>query len=60
MKTKAPNALAFGGLLGKRRALTNDSKEYYEWDAQVIYEDPAPGNKAGGIPAPEEKSFGCV
>ena len=60
MKTKAPNALAFGASLGKRRSLTNDFKEYYEWDDQVIYEDPSPGNTAGGIPAPEEKSLGCV
>ena len=41
-------------------SLINDSKEYYENHGQVIYENPSPGNKAGGITTLEEKSLGCV
>ena len=41
-------------------ALINDFKAYYEKHGQVIYENPSPGNKAGGITTLEEKSLGCV
>ena len=27
---------------------------------QVVYENPSPGNKAGGITTLEEKSLGCI
>ena len=40
--------------------LINGFKEYYEKNGQVIYENPSPGNKAGGITTLEEKSLGCV
>ncbi len=40
--------------------LINDFKDYYERHNQVIYENPSPGNKAGGITTLEEKSLGCV
>ncbi len=40
--------------------LINDFKEYYRLHGQVIYENPSPGNKAGGITTLEEKSLGCV
>ncbi|MBE6577380.1 MAG: altronate dehydratase [Ruminococcaceae bacterium] len=40
--------------------LINGFKEYYERHGQVIYENPSPGNKAGGITTLEEKSLGCV
>lgn len=40
--------------------LINDFKEYYTRHNQVIYENPSPGNKAGGITTLEEKSLGCV
>ncbi len=40
--------------------LINNFKEYYERHNQVIYENPSPGNKAGGITTLEEKSLGCV
>ncbi|MBE6580307.1 MAG: altronate dehydratase [Ruminococcaceae bacterium] len=40
--------------------LINDCKSYYKAHGQVIYENPAPGNKAGGITTLEEKSLGCV
>ena len=41
-------------------ALINNFKEYYERHNQVIYENPSPGNKKGGITTLEEKSLGCV
>ena len=40
--------------------LINNFKEYYRRHGQVIYENPSPGNKAGGITTLEEKSLGCV
>ena len=44
----------------KTVALINNFKEYYARHNQVIYENPSPGNKAGGITTLEEKSLGCV
>lgn len=41
-------------------ALINNFKDYYVRHNQVIYENPSPGNKAGGITTLEEKSLGCV
>ena len=40
--------------------LINDFKDYYTRHNQVIYENPSPGNKKGGITTLEEKSLGCV
>lgn len=40
--------------------LINDYKDYFTRHGQVIYENPSPGNKAGGISTLEEKSLGCV
>lgn len=40
--------------------LVNDFKDYYLKHDQVVYENPSPGNKAGGITTLEEKSLGCV
>lgn len=40
--------------------LINDFKDYFSSHNQVIYENPSPGNKAGGITTLEEKSLGCV
>lgn len=40
--------------------LINDFKKYYMKHDQVIYENPSPGNKSGGITTLEEKSLGCV
>ena len=40
--------------------LINDFKAYFENHNQVIYENPSPGNKKGGITTLEEKSLGCV
>jgi len=40
--------------------LINNFKDYYKRHDQVIYENPSPGNKKGGITTLEEKSLGCV
>ena len=47
-------------LFDKTVALINNFKEYFIRHNQVIYENPSPGNKAGGITTLEEKSLGCV
>ena len=44
----------------KTVALINNFKDYFTKHNQVIYENPSPGNKAGGITTLEEKSLGCV
>ena len=44
----------------KTVSLINDFKDYYTRHNQVIYENPSPGNKKGGITTLEEKSLGCV
>lgn len=40
--------------------LVNDFKEYFIRHGQEVYENPSPGNKAGGITTLEEKSLGCT
>jgi altronate hydrolase len=40
--------------------LIENFKAYYRSQGQPIYENPSPGNKAGGISTLEEKSCGCV
>ena len=35
-------------------------KHYFTAHGQVVYENPSPGNKAGGITTLEDKSCGCV
>lgn len=44
----------------KMAGLVNHFKNYYKKHDQVIYENPSPGNKDGGISTLEEKSLGCV
>lgn len=44
----------------KTVSLINDFKEYYKKHNQTIYENPSPGNKAGGISTLEDKSLGCT
>ena len=44
----------------KTVSLINDFKDYYTRHNQVIYENPSPGNKKGGITTLEEKSLGCI
>ncbi|MDR0385748.1 MAG: altronate dehydratase family protein [Prevotellaceae bacterium] len=40
--------------------LINSFKQYFIANSQPVYENPSPGNKAGGISTLEEKSLGCV
>lgn len=44
----------------KTVSLINDFKQYYEDNHQPIYENPSPGNKAGGISTLEDKALGCT
>lgn len=47
-------------IFDKSVKLINNFKEYFIRHNQVVYENPSPGNKAGGITTLEEKSLGCV
>ncbi len=40
--------------------LINSFKRYFEEHHQTIYENPSPGNKAGGISTLEDKALGCT
>ena len=40
--------------------MVEDFKRYFVIHNQVVYENPSPGNKAGGITTLEDKSCGCV
>ncbi|MGJ8540104.1 UxaA family hydrolase [Heyndrickxia coagulans] len=40
--------------------LINQFKDYFASYGQPIYENPSPGNKAGGITTLEDKSLGCT
>ena len=44
----------------KTVSMVNDFKSYFIAHQQPIYENPSPGNKAGGITTLEEKSLGCT
>jgi altronate hydrolase len=41
-------------------AMVNDFKDYFIRHDQPIYENPSPGNKAGGLTTLEEKSLGAI
>ncbi len=40
--------------------MINGFKKYFTDHGQVVYENPSPGNKEGGITTLEEKSLGCI
>lgn len=40
--------------------LINDFKQYFLSYGEPVYENPSPGNKAGGISTLEDKSLGCT
>ncbi|MGQ9445671.1 UxaA family hydrolase [[Pasteurella] aerogenes] len=44
----------------KTVTMVNDFKQYFIAHNQPIYENPSPGNKAGGITTLEDKSLGCT
>ena len=49
------------GLMQKKDGMgMEEFKDYFTRHGQVVYENPSPGNKAGGITTLEEKSLGCV
>ncbi|WP_157071136.1 UxaA family hydrolase [Alicyclobacillus acidiphilus] len=54
------NRAANEAVFGKVVSLIDDFKDYYTRHGQVIYENPSPGNKDGGITTLEEKSLGCI
>ncbi|HET9002372.1 MAG TPA: altronate dehydratase family protein [Gemmatimonadaceae bacterium] len=41
-------------------AMVNDFKQYFLRHGQPIYENPSPGNRAGGLTTLEEKSLGAI
>ncbi len=47
-------------VFNKAVKMIDDFKEYFVSHGQVVYENPSPGNKAGGITTLEDKSCGCV
>ena len=47
-------------LFDKTVHLINDFKEYFESYHMPVYENPSPGNKAGGITTLEDKARGCT
>lgn len=44
----------------KAAAMLNGFKEYFLSHNEVVYDNPSPGNKQGGITTLEDKSCGCV
>ena len=54
------NRCADEGLFEQTVALINDFKSYFIKNEMPVYENPSPGNKAGGISTLEEKSLGCT
>ncbi len=44
----------------KYKKMIEDFKSFYTLQGFPVYENPSPGNKAGGITTLEEKSLGCV
>lgn len=54
------NRAADKGVFDRTVNLINNFKDYFRRAGQPVYENPSPGNKAGGITTLEEKSLGCV
>ncbi len=59
-ETQLMNRAANEEIFRKTVDLINNFKEYFTANHQTIYENPSPGNKAGGISTLEDKSTGCV
>ncbi len=56
LMSRAADAAVFGQIV----ALINDFKAYFIRHGQPIYENPSPGNVAGGLTTLEEKSLGAI
>lgn len=54
------NRAVDGDVFGRTVALIDGFKDYFRRFDQPVYENPSPGNKAGGITTLEEKSLGCT
>jgi altronate hydrolase len=54
------NRAADEGVFGEVVEMVNDFKEYFLRHGQPVYENPSPGNKAGGLTTLEEKSLGAI
>ena len=48
------------GVFHKAEQMLNGFKDYFISHHEVVYDNPSPGNKAGGITTLEDKSCGCV
>lgn len=59
-ETMLMNRCTSQDLFEKTVRLINDFKDYFIRNRQPVYENPSPGNKAGGISTLEEKSLGCT
>ncbi len=56
LMNRAASRKVFDGIV----SLINNFKEYFLKYGQPVYENPSPGNKAGGITTLEEKSLGAI
>jgi altronate hydrolase len=54
------NRAADEGVFDEVVAMVNDFKDYFLRHGQPVYENPSPGNKAGGLTTLEEKSLGAI
>jgi altronate hydrolase len=56
LMNRAASEEVFQGIV----SMVNDFKEYFLRHDQPVYENPSPGNKAGGLTTLEEKSLGAI
>jgi altronate hydrolase len=56
LMNRAANEQVFSDVV----AMVNSFKDYFVSHGQPVYENPSPGNKAGGLTTLEEKSLGAV
>lgn len=54
------NRAASQDVFDRLNRLVRDFRDYYTRHGLPVYENPSPGNKAGGITTLEEKSLGCT
>ncbi|HEX5871330.1 MAG TPA: UxaA family hydrolase, partial [Longimicrobium sp.] len=54
------NRAADEGVFRDVVSMVNDFKDYFLRHGQPVYENPSPGNKAGGLTTLEEKSLGAI
>jgi altronate hydrolase len=59
-ETLLMNRAKDGLVFDKTVSLINNFKDYFRKYDQPVYENPSPGNKAGGITTLEDKSLGCT